>query len=243
MPGTDSQVPLIIPLQFTMRLQRRFCSSLLAVLAVHALCLSLVQAETLSGRVVKIADGDTVTILDKSNRQHKVRLVGIDAPERKQAFGTVSRQNLADLVFGKKVAVEWSKQDHYQRVLGKVLLNGQDINLKQIKAGLAWHYKLYDKDQRLADRRLYAEAQKAASLKGIAVWKDPEPVAPWDFRHNKPAPSVADEACEIRFAGFRYKIDPVICGICRNALKSASTLPGFMEFVRLATRPGSEEAN
>jgi endonuclease YncB( thermonuclease family) len=214
-----------------------------AAIAICSLCFSIAQAKILTGRVVKISDGDTLTVLDESKRQHKVRLVGIDAPERKQAFGTVSRQNLADLVFGKKVAVEWSKQDHYQRVLGKVLLNGQDINLKQIKAGLAWHYKLYDKDQRLADRRLYAEAQKAASLNGIGLWSDPAPVAPWDFRHNKPAPSIADEECEIRFAGFRYKIDPVICGICRNALKSASTLPGFMEFVRLATRPGSDEAN
>ena len=58
-------------------------------------------------------DGDTLTILDKSNRQHKIRLIGIDAPERKQPFGTVSRQNLADLVFGKAVAVEWHKQDRY----------------------------------------------------------------------------------------------------------------------------------
>ena len=124
-----------------------------------------------------------------------------------------------------------------------MLSDGKDVNLEQIKAGLAWHYKRYDKDQQLADRRLYAEAQKAASLKGIGLWSDAAPVAPWDFRHNKPAPSVAVEECEIRFAGFRYKIDPVICGICRNALKSASTLPGFMELVRLATRPGSDEAN
>jgi endonuclease YncB( thermonuclease family) len=214
-----------------------------AIIAICSLCFSIAQAKILTGQVVKIADGDTLTVLDKSNRQHKIRLVGIDAPERKQAFGTVSRQNLADLVFGKTVAVEWHKQDHYQRVLGKVLLDGQDVNLKQIKAGLAWHYTQYDKDLQLADKRLYAETQKAASLKGIGLWSDPAPVAPWDFRHNKPAPSVADEACEIRFAGFRYKIDPVICGICRNALKSASTLPGLMEFVRLATRPGSDEAN
>jgi len=214
-----------------------------AIIAICSLCFSIAQAKILTGRVIKIADGDTLTVLDESKRQHKVRLVGIDAPERKQAFGTVSRQNLADLVFGKKVDVEWSKQDRYQRVLGKVLLDGKDINLKQVKAGLAWHYTQYDKDLQLADKRLYAEAQKAASLKGIGLWSDPAPVAPWDFRHNRPASSVADEGCEIRFAGFRYKIDPVICGICRNALKSASTLPGFMEFVRLATRPGSDEAN
>jgi endonuclease YncB( thermonuclease family) len=218
-------------------------SRLIIGLAVYILCTCFAQAEILSGRVVKIADGDTLTVLDKSNRQHKIRLVGIDAPERKQPFGTVSRRNLAHLVFGKEVAVEWHKQDRYQRVLGKVLLDGQDVNLKQVKAGLAWHYKQYDKDLRLADKRLYAEAQKAASLKGIGLWSDPAPVAPWDFRHNKLASSVAAEECEIRFAGFRYKIDPVICGICRNALKSASTLPGFMELVRLAIRPGSNEAN
>ena len=218
-------------------------SRLIIGLTVYALCACLAQAEILRGKVVKIADGDTLTVLDESNRQHKVRLVGIDAPERKQAFGTVSRQNLADLVFGKEVAVEWHKQDHYQRVLGKVLLDGKDINLKQVKAGLAWHYTQYDKDLQLADKRLYAQAQTAASLKGIGLWSDPAPVAPWDFRHNKPAPSVADEACEIRFAGFRYKIDPVICGICRNALKSASTLPGLMELVRLAIRPDSGDAN
>ena len=212
-------------------------------LAVYALCACLAQAEILRGKVVKIADGDTLTLLDRSKQQHKVRLIGIDAPERKQPFGTVSRQNLADLVFGKEVAVEWHKQDRYQRVLGKVLLNGKDVNLEQIKAGLAWHYKQYDRDQLPADRKLYAEAQKAASLKGTGLWNDPAPVAPWDFRHNKPAPSVAVEECEIRFAGFRYKIDPVICGIYRNALKSASTLPSLMELARLATRPGSDEAN
>ncbi|SFU78286.1 Endonuclease YncB, thermonuclease family [Nitrosospira multiformis] len=228
-----------------MILQERFAglSRLIIGLVIYALCACLAQAEILRGKVVKIADGDTLTVLDKSNRQHKVRLIGIDAPERKQPFGTVSRQNLATLVFGRTVAVEWHKQDRYQRVLGKVLLDGQDVNLKQIKVGLAWHYTQYDKDLRLADKQLYAEAQKAASLKGIGLWSDPSPVAPWDFRHNKPAPSVAVEECEIRFAGFRYKIDPVVCGICRNALKSASTLPSLMELVRLATRPGSGDAN
>jgi endonuclease YncB( thermonuclease family) len=218
-------------------------SRLIIGLVIYALCACLAQAEILRGKVVKIADGDTLTLLDRSKQQHKVRLIGIDAPERKQPFGTVSRQNLAALVFGKAVAVEWHKQDRYQRVLGKVLLNGKDINLEQIKAGLAWHYKQYDRDQLPVDRKLYAEAQKAASLKGIGLWSDAAPVAPWNFRHNKPAPSVADEECEIRFAGFRYKIDPVVCGICRNALKSASTLPGFMELVRLATRLDSGDAN
>lgn len=206
-----------------------------AVIAACSLCLSLAHAEILTGRVVKIADGDTVTVLDESNRQHRIRLIGIDAPERKQAFGTVSRQNLAGLVFGKTVAVEWNRRDRYQRILGKILLDGQDVNLEQIKAGLAWHYKQYDKGQLPADRKLYAEAQERASLNGIGLWGDPAPVAPWDFRRNKPAPSVADEGCEIRLAEFRYKVEPVICGIYRDAIKSVSALSG-LDPARLSTQ-------
>jgi endonuclease YncB( thermonuclease family) len=104
---------------------------------------SLAQAETLTGRVVRITDGDTIVVLDSSKVQHKIRLTGIDAPERSQAFGTKSKQNLSDLVAGKSVVVDYSKYDRYQRILGKVLLNGEDVNLEQVEAGLAWHYKKY----------------------------------------------------------------------------------------------------
>jgi endonuclease YncB( thermonuclease family) len=86
--------------------------------------------------VVKIADGDTMTILDESNRQHKVRLVGIDASERKQPFGTISRQYLPAF-FGKTVAVKWQKRDRYQSILGKVLVDGQDVNSSKSRQG--WH--------------------------------------------------------------------------------------------------------
>ena len=155
-----------------------------AVIAICSLCLSLAHAEILTGRVVKIADGDTVTVLDEFNRQHRIRLVGIDAPERKQPFSTVSRQHLADLVFGRTVAVEWSRRDRYQRILGKIWVDEQDVNLAQIRAGLAWHYKRYGKTQQFADRKLYAEAEELARLEGAGLWNDPAPVAPWDFRRN-----------------------------------------------------------
>jgi hypothetical protein len=145
-------------------------------------------------------------------------------------------------VFGKKVAVEWNERDHYQRVLGKVLLDGQDINLKQIKAGLAWHYKQYDKGQRLADQSLYASAEESARRKGVGLWRDPAPVAPWDFRREKRAASVVDEECEIVLPGFRYKIEPVICEIYRDVLTFVSTLSKLMELT-LATRRGSSDAN
>ena len=96
------------------------------------------HAETLTGRVVGIADGDTVTVLDANRQQHKIRLAGIDAPEKTQPFGDRSKQNLSTLVFDKQVAVEWKKQDRYGRTVGKVLINGIDANLAQVKAGMAW---------------------------------------------------------------------------------------------------------
>ena len=84
-----------------------------------------------------VTDGDTIVLLDSTKVQHKIRLTGIDAPERGQAFGTKSKEHLSDLVAGKSVVVDYSKYDRYQRILGKVLLNGEDVNLEQVEAGLA----------------------------------------------------------------------------------------------------------
>ena len=91
-------------------------------------------------KVVKVTDGDTVNVLDQSKTLHKIRLQGIDAPERKQAFGRKSTQNLASYVAGEYVEVEYDKRDRYGRIIGKLLKDGQDINLLQIKDGFAWHY-------------------------------------------------------------------------------------------------------
>lgn len=102
-----------------MKIPRHAPALRLIAIALFGLSISLAQAEILTGQVVKIADGDTLTVLDVSKQQHRVRLAGIDAPERKQAFGTASRQHLADLVFGRVVTVEWYKRDRYQRILGK----------------------------------------------------------------------------------------------------------------------------
>ena len=101
----------------------------------------ILHAETLTGRVVRITDGDTIVVLDADKVQHKIRLQGIDAPERHQAFGMKSKAYLSDLVAGKSVVVDYSKYDRYGRVLGKVIVNGKDVNLEQVEAGMAWHYK------------------------------------------------------------------------------------------------------
>ena len=84
------------------------------------------HADTITGRVVGVADGDTVTVLDADKVQHKIRLAGIDAPEKAQAFGTRSKQNLSDLVFGKDVRVDWDKRDRYGRIVGKVWVQPSD---------------------------------------------------------------------------------------------------------------------
>ncbi|MFV2032984.1 MAG: thermonuclease family protein [Gammaproteobacteria bacterium] len=154
---------------------------LLALFLTH--CLAL--AETLSGRVVRVTDGDTIVVLGPGNVQHKIRLTGIDAPERKQAFGTKSKDHLSDLVAGKSVDVDFVKRDRYRRILGKVLLNDRDMNLEQVKSGLAWHYKYYQKEQTSEDRALYSNAEVEAREAGRGLWRDPAPVPPWEYRRMK----------------------------------------------------------
>jgi endonuclease YncB( thermonuclease family) len=136
-----------------------------------------------TGKVVKISDGDTITVLDHYKVQHRVRLTGIDAPERKQAFGSRSRQSLGKLVFSKTVTVKTNKRDRYGRVLGKVLINGIDINKEQIRRGMAWHG--YLRDQAVADRIAYANIEKEARKKQRGLWADPNPLPPWKWRRLK----------------------------------------------------------
>lgn len=144
-----------------------------------------IEATTISGKVVGVADGDTITVLDDSNTQHKIRLAGIDAPEKKQPFGNVSKQSLSDLVYGKQVSVDYNKQDRYGRTVGKVIIDGTDVNLEQVKRGLAWFYKKYQNEQPLKDRLDYLHAQEAAEKTKVGLWVDPKPIAPWDFRRAK----------------------------------------------------------
>jgi len=143
---------------------------------------SQVSAEILQGRVVAISDGDTLTLLDDNNTQHKVRLTSIDAPEKRQPFGQASKESLSQLVFGKAVQVDWSKKDRYKRILGKVLINGSDANLEQIKRGLAWHYSKYMKEQPYEERVNYIVAQTEAKTRRLGLWSQPNPVAPWGWR-------------------------------------------------------------
>lgn len=136
----------------------------------------------IEGKVINVHDGDTVTVLDESNQKFNIRLHGIDAPELKQAFGSVSQKNLARLVLGKQVSVYWTKVDKYRRTVGTIRIDGRDINIEQVKAGLAWHFKKYQDEQEPEDRVTYAAAEVAARTAKLGLWEDPDPIAPGDWR-------------------------------------------------------------
>lgn len=105
-----------------------------------------VADSVLAGRVVGLADGDTITVLDTSLVQHKVRVAGIDAPEKGQPYGNRSKGSLSSLVMGKSVQVQWHKKDRYGRVVGQVSVGGVDAGLEQVRSGMAWHYRAYAKE-------------------------------------------------------------------------------------------------
>jgi len=108
--------------------------------------------------------------------QHKIRLRGIDAPEKKQPFGRAAGRYLSSLVADREVRVAYAKRDKYGRILGTVYLDGRDINLEMLKAGYAWHYKRFDSTP------AYAQAESAARSAKRGLWQDAQPIAPWNYR-------------------------------------------------------------
>ena len=138
----------------------------------------------IEGKVINVHDGDTVTVLDQNDKKFHIRLQGIDAPELKQEFGSVSQQNLSRLVLDKQVTIVWNKVDKYRRTVGTIMLDGQDMNIEQVKAGLAWHFKKYADEQEPQDRISYAAAEQQARTAKLGLWQDPNPTAPGDWRQE-----------------------------------------------------------
>ena len=147
---------------------------------------------TIEGKVTKVADGDTITVFDSNKEQHRIRLAGIDAPEKRQPFGNASRKMLGELVAGKEVRVEFEKYDHYRRIVGKVLVTPIDcsncdktidVGLAQITSGMAWWYRKYAHEQSPEDQGRYEFAEQEAKAKKVGLWQDKNPVPPWEYRH------------------------------------------------------------
>jgi endonuclease YncB( thermonuclease family) len=142
-------------------------------------------ATEIPGRVVGVHDGDTVTLLDSTKTQHKIRLQAIDAPELGQAYGQKSKQHLSDLVFGKDVIADCGKKDKYKREICVINVDGKDANLAQVTAGMAWWYRAYAREQTAAQRAAYEAAEDAARSARMGLWQDGAPVAPWEWRKIK----------------------------------------------------------
>lgn len=134
--------------------------------------------DVITAKVVGVADGDTITVLN-DHTQIKIRLQGIDCPEKRQAFGTKAKQFTSDMVFGKVVTIKPTDTDRYGRTVAWVLVNGLNLNEEIVLAGFAWHYKKYSKDEDLAEAESEARANKAG------LWSDPYAMPPWEFRRSK----------------------------------------------------------
>lgn len=145
---------------------------------------SAVTGATLTGQVKRIVDGDTL-VLTSQGYDHRIRLAGIDAPERSQPWGEAATRELRRQVAGRFVVVEWNKKDRWNRLIGVVLLSGEDQNLHMVDRGLAWHYKRYAKEQTPRDRQRYEATEIEAHKAKRGLWSDPEPMAPWDWRKRK----------------------------------------------------------
>ncbi len=133
----------------------------------------------ITGQVVAVADGDTLTLLDDNNTQHKIRLAGIDAPEKGQAFGKKARENLAARVFRQNVRVEVIDVDRYSREVGRIYLSHSFINMEMVREGFAWRYVQYDKPGE------FTSAEDDAREHRRGLWVDSDPVPPWEWRKAK----------------------------------------------------------
>jgi endonuclease YncB( thermonuclease family) len=194
----------------------KFSINAFAAAILSLLVTASVYAQSLSGSVVGINDGDTISVrtgavppglVVQSGETIPVRLEGIDAPEHGQSFGDASRQHLSELVYEKQVNLECQGPDRYDRWACKVLLpTGEDVCLDQIEAGMAWHYKQYQKLQSATDRAAYGAAEDQARHAKKGLWSEPNPVQPQDFRHGTRSPFCADNndhriACSDTYEG------------------------------------------
>jgi endonuclease YncB( thermonuclease family) len=133
-------------------------------------------AETLTGRIVSVLDGDTVILLDGQQQQHRIRLAEIDAPEKTQAFGQRSKQSLSELAYGREATANCQTVDRYGRSLCRITVGGVDVNLDQVQRGMAWAYDRYARDPRIFAAQREARAQRRG------LWAEQGAIPPWEYR-------------------------------------------------------------
>ena len=162
-----------------------------AFVIIFTLNINYLRAD-FTAKVQRVVDGDTVHVIDKAGKKFKVRLTGIDAPEKNQPYGLASTYKLTEILINKLVLLKSKPNngkpytiDRYKRVLAKIILDGRDINLSQVLRGYAWHFKRYQKQQSPSDRELYSEAEIDAKKNELGLWGEKNPIAPWKWRKIK----------------------------------------------------------
>ncbi|MBO5563729.1 MAG: thermonuclease family protein [Bacteroidales bacterium] len=146
---------------------------ILVISFLPVLCL----AQHFSVKVIGISDGDTFTCINDDNLQLKIRINGIDAPEKRQAFGNKSKEFLSSLIFGKKISIDVQSKDGYGRYIAYVYSpEGKDVALLMLHEGMAWHFTKYD------NSKVYSDAENVARKAKRGLWTESSPIAPWDFR-------------------------------------------------------------
>ncbi|MGB7201456.1 MAG: thermonuclease family protein [Pyrinomonadaceae bacterium] len=140
------------------------------------------QMELIDGRVIRVVDGDSITVQSKGQIVYAVKLQAIDAPDVGQPFFEEARKSLSKLILNKDVRVVINTTYGKDMIIGSLYRNGQDIGLTLIEQGLAWHFKRFAFQQNASARKSYSDAQSSASAARIGLWADEKPVAPWDFR-------------------------------------------------------------
>lgn len=151
----------------------------------------LAFGETIRGIVIDVTDGDTITVLEKTPKEkvaHKVRLDGIDAPEKGQDGYSGAKYSLKKLLWGETVTVQYTKRDKYERILGLVLYNASFINYEMVKEGWAWHFKKYSNSYELASLEIDARKDKRG------LWGEPNPIPPWEWRAGKRGGAAAEKS-------------------------------------------------
>lgn len=157
---------------------KRLLLCFLLPFAFHTSVFAQKQTGKLTGKVIHIVDGDTFDLLTKDTVKIRIRLNGIDCPERKQDYYQVCKDALSKYIIGKNVTLITHGRDRWRRVIADVYVNKQYINLKMVENGYAWHFKKYSKDKNLA------KAEENAKIKKLGIWKMKNPEAPWN--HRKP---------------------------------------------------------
>lgn len=189
---------------------------LIVVLFLMALLLPFGQtyAETFTGKLVRVLDGDTVEVIH-NGKAERVRLAQIDCPEKNQPFGQSAKRFVLEIAAQRIVAVEVETIDRYDRIVGEVFLpDGSNLNKQIVSAGFAWQYKIYSKDTE------YFDLEKSARDARRGLWQEEAPVAPWEWRKVQRQASISQPTGEDFTCGSkRYCKEMKSCAEAKYFLK------------------------